>query len=77
MISARDNNMEPLLTVKEVADVLKMKPTTIYHWAGIGHIPAIKLRSGKRKTVWRFSRAEIEAWVEQKKQEGLGGLTRS
>ena len=47
-----------LMTVKEVADYLRVKPSTVYDWAKQGKIPAVKI--GR---LWRFGREEIEAWV--------------
>ena len=47
-----------LLTVDEVADFLRVKPSTVYEWAKNGKIPASKV--GR---LWRFSREEVEAWV--------------
>ena len=47
-----------LLTVDEVADFLRVKPSTVYEWAKQGKIPASKV--GR---LWRFSRKDVEAWV--------------
>ena len=47
-----------LLTVDEVADFLRVKPSTVYEWAKNGKIPARKV--GR---LWRFSREEIESWT--------------
>jgi len=47
-----------LLTVNEVADFLRVKPSTVYDWAKNGKIPASKV--GR---LWRFSREKVEAWV--------------
>ena len=46
------------MTVEEVADYLRIKPSTVYEWAKQGKIPAVKM--GR---LWRFGREEIEAWV--------------
>ena len=47
-----------LMTVREVAKYLRVKPSTIYEWAKDGKIPAAKV--GR---LWRFHREEIDAWV--------------
>jgi excisionase family DNA binding protein len=47
-----------LMTVEEVADYLRIKPGTVYDWAKMGKIPAIKV--GR---LWRFDSGTIEAWV--------------
>ncbi|MFW6106558.1 MAG: helix-turn-helix domain-containing protein [bacterium] len=52
------NAANELLTVDEVADFLRVKPSTVYEWAKQGKIPASKV--GR---LWRFSRKDVEAWV--------------
>jgi excisionase family DNA binding protein len=52
---------EPLLTVEEVADYLKLQPETIRSLARRGELPAIKL--GK---VWRFNRTAIQSLLTSK-----------
>lgn len=47
-----------LMTVDEVAEYLRVKPSSVYEWAQNGKIPAAKV--GR---LWRFHRDEIEAWV--------------
>ena len=47
-----------LLTVKELADQLHIKASTLYAWAGQGRIPCVKLHG-----LVRFERDEIERWV--------------
>ena len=54
------------MTVEEVADYLRVRPSTVYEWAKRGKIPAVKM--GR---LWRFESEEIEAWVRN------GGLTSS
>jgi len=49
--------MDEILTIEEVAKLLKLKPQTIYTWAQTGKIPAAKL--GKE---WRFSKRILEQW---------------
>jgi PTS system nitrogen regulatory IIA component len=49
---------EAILTIEEVAQYLRVSERTVYDWAQKGEIP-----SGKIGTAWRFKRAEIEQWV--------------
>ncbi len=49
---------EDILTIDEVAKYLRVSERTVYEWAQKGEIP-----SGKIGTVWRFKKAEIEKWV--------------
>jgi PTS system nitrogen regulatory IIA component len=49
---------DDILTIEEVAKYLRVSERTVYDWAQKGDIP-----SGKIGTVWRFKKAEIEKWV--------------
>jgi PTS system nitrogen regulatory IIA component len=49
---------DAILTIEEVAKYLRVSERTVYDWAQKGEIP-----SGKIGTVWRFKKAEIEQWV--------------
>lgn len=55
-----------ILTIKQVAEYLKVTERTIYRLAGAKKIPAFKVGG-----TWRFSRADIEAWIKQQSMEGL------
>jgi len=55
----RENDPQ-ILTVKEVADFLRVSERTVYDWATSGTIPC-----GKLGTTWRFKRSEVEKWVNQ------------
>lgn len=48
-----------LLTVKELAEILNVKASTLYQWAELGQIPCIKLNGSLR-----FDLDEIRGWVE-------------
>jgi excisionase family DNA binding protein len=58
--SADDDTVQSntLLTVKEVAEYLRMKESTVYVWAQEGKIPAIKI-----SRTWRFRQADLAAWL--------------
>ena len=49
-----------ILTLKQVADFLKVTERTIYRLAAARKIPAFKVGG-----MWRFSRAEIDGWIQQ------------
>ena len=55
-----------ILTIREVADYLKVTERTIYRLAGVKKIPAFKVGG-----TWRFSRTEIDTWIKQQSMEGL------
>ncbi len=48
-----------LLTVKELADQLHIKPSTLYAWASQGRIPCFKLHG-----LVRFRCEDIERWID-------------
>ncbi|AET95553.1 hypothetical protein BSFA1_83860 (plasmid) [Burkholderia sp. SFA1] len=55
-----------ILTIKQVADYLKLTERTIYRLAAAKKIPGFKVGG-----TWRFSRATIESWIEQQSLRGL------
>ena len=57
--------MDKLLTVEEIAEYLKLKPSTIYQWTHQGFIPHIKV--GNRV---RFRINHIEKWLESRTVNG-------
>ena len=48
-----------MLTVRKVADYLKVEPGTIYRMAAAGQIPGFKVGGS-----WRFKKSEIDAWMD-------------
>ncbi len=52
---------DDILTIEEVAKYLRVSERTVYDWAQKGEIP-----SGKIGTAWRFKKAEIEKWVNER-----------
>jgi excisionase family DNA binding protein len=55
-----------ILTIKQVADYLKVTDRTIYRLAAAKRIPAFKVGG-----TWRFSRADIDSWIKQQSVESL------
>lgn len=51
---------EAILTIKQVAEYLKVTERTIYRLAAAKKIPAFKVGG-----TWRFSRADIDGWIKQ------------
>jgi len=47
-----------LMTVQEVAEYLRAKPSSIYEWAKNGKIPGVKVGG-----LWRFKREQIDEWL--------------
>ena len=49
-----------ILTIREVADYLKVTERTIYRLAASKQIPSFKIGGS-----WRFSRPDIDSWIKQ------------
>jgi len=47
-----------ILTIKEVAEYLKVNERTVYRLAGAKRIPAFKVGG-----TWRFVRSDIDQWI--------------
>jgi excisionase family DNA binding protein len=54
---------EEVLKLKDVAALLKVGEKTVYSMAQAAELPAFKVRGQ-----WRFSRKDIDAWIEQQKR---------
>ena len=53
---------EEVLKIKDVAALLKIGEKTVYSMARTGELPAFKVRGQ-----WRFSRKDIDSWIDQQK----------
>ena len=51
---------DQILTVKEVAEYLKINERTVYRMATANKLPAFKVGGS-----WRFKQAEIERWIKE------------
>ena len=50
-----------IMTIREVADYLKLTEKTAYRLVAEGKIPGFKVGGS-----WRFRRTEIEGWIDRK-----------
>ena len=57
--------MTKLLTKDEVAEMLGVKPSTIYQWTHEGFIPYVKI-----KNLVRFRQSDIDKWIEDRANNG-------
>lgn len=53
---------DEILTLKEVAEYLKLAEKTAYRLAAEGKLPGFKVGGS-----WRFKKEDIEHWIEQQK----------
>jgi excisionase family DNA binding protein len=51
---------EQVLTVKEVAQYLKVNERTIYRMAGAGRVLAFKIGN-----TWRIRESDLNAWIKE------------
>lgn len=60
---------DEILTLQDVADLLKVHRKTIYTMAQRGEIPCFKVRGQ-----WRFRREDIDRWIQEQTNatEGAG-----
>ncbi len=54
---------EEILTLQELAAFLKLAEKTVYGYAQKGILPGIKIGSA-----WRFRKADIDVWLEDKRK---------
>ena len=59
------NDEGEILTLKQVADFLKVTERTIYRLAAAKKIPAFRVGG-----TWRFSKAEINQWIQRQSEGG-------
>ena len=52
-----------IMTVKELADYLKIAEKTAYRFASEGKVPGFKVGSA-----WRFKKEEIDAWIKRQSE---------
>ena len=55
----RISHMDEIMTIKELADYIKMNTRTVYKLANDLKIPAVKLSNQ-----WRFKKETIDEWLE-------------
>ncbi|MEQ8921575.1 MAG: helix-turn-helix domain-containing protein [Roseovarius confluentis] len=60
---------DPILTLPEVAVLLKVAEKTVYTMAQTGQIPAFKVRGQ-----WRFKHDDIEQWIDEQKAAVKGNV---
>lgn len=59
---------DEILTIREVAALLKVGEKTTYTMVQGGQLPGFKVRGQ-----WRFRRADIDQWIARQVDRGAGG----
>jgi len=60
---------DPILTLPEVAILLKVAEKTVYTMAQTGQIPAFKVRGQ-----WQFKHDDIDRWIDEQKAVVKGNV---
>lgn len=58
---------DEILTLPEVAQLLKVAEKTVYTMAQKGEVPAFKVRGQ-----WRFKSVDLDHWIEDQKSANAG-----
>ncbi len=58
---------DDILTLREVAGLLKVAEKTVYTMARQGEMPAFKVRGQ-----WRFRRRDIDGWIDRQQSADAG-----
>jgi excisionase family DNA binding protein len=58
-----------ILTIREIAEYLKVTERTIYRLAAAKQVPAFKIGGS-----WRFSRQDIDGWIKRQTAEALAEI---
>jgi len=53
-----------ILTIREVADYLRLAEKTVYRYASEGKVPGFKVGGA-----WRFRKSEIDKWIKEKENK--------
>lgn len=56
---------EDILTVREVADLLKINEKTVYRLASEGRVPGFKVGGS-----WRFRSGDLDSWIAAEVRKG-------
>ncbi len=57
---------DELLTMSEARDMLRVSERTLQRYAFDGTIPAIAIKQGRAKKTYRFPRAALEEWFNER-----------
>ncbi len=65
-----------LLTAEQVAEILALKPQTVRDAAWRGKLPCVRLWQGKKKSLLRFRRRDIEQFISERHVPASDGTRR-
>lgn len=59
--------MDPLLTAEEVARILNIKVSTVYDGVYRGHLPAVRIWKGRKRSLIRFTSEDLRTFIDSKR----------
>jgi len=60
-------NLDQVLTIKEIAKILKLAEKTVYSMAQDGELPVFKVRGQ-----WRIRRVDFVGWMDRQAKKASG-----
>jgi excisionase family DNA binding protein len=60
-------NHDQVLTIKEIAEILKLADKTVYSMAQDGELPVFKVRGQ-----WRIRRVDFDGWMTKQAKKARG-----
>lgn len=69
--------MKPLLSSKDVCQILGVSPAVLSRWVHANKVPYVLLTSGKKKLIVRFREDELEAWLDRRSRGAVPKLRTS
>lgn len=60
---------DPLLLAHEAAELLNVRPATVYQWANKGLLPHVRIRTGGTRPVLRFRKSDLERFLRERTVE--------
>lgn len=67
-----DNDSTLALRPREAAQALNISPRLLWQLTKDGHVPCVRLGTGKRKTVL-YPVADLQAWLTRQAEAAKGG----
>jgi|YNPBryunderm2012_1023409.scaffolds.fasta_scaffold89304_1 excisionase family DNA binding protein len=65
--------VQKFLTIEEVAELLRLKPSTVYKLTARRAIPFLRLSDGTKGKIL-FDPAELEAWLQSKRKRAINNI---
>jgi len=64
---------QSLLTAQQVAEILAVKPSTVYDAVYRGVLPVVRLWEGRRRALLRFRQSDIDSFIKDRSTDPTKG----